>query len=127
MANINPVTDSTGTVLNQYILTHSDNTTETVKLTFDPSNDYVAGTPFNAATMNPIIDRLNITTGTLTAGSTTITINDVRIAFNSVLTFYTSIYPVSPTAVTVSAGSVELTFEPQASDMTVGVKVEGTF
>ena len=127
MANIPQVVDSTGTVLNQYILTHQDNTTETVKLTFDPSADYVAGTPFSASTMNPIINRLNITTSTLTAGNTTITLTDARITANSVLSFYTSIYGVNPETVTVSNGSVELTFEAQASDMIVGVKVEGEF
>lgn len=127
MANIPQVVDSTGTVLNQYTLTHQDNTTEIVKLTFDPSADYVAGTPFSASTMNPIINRLNITISTLTAGNTTITLTDARITANSVLSFYTSIYGVNPETVTVSNGSVELTFEAQASDMIVGVKVEGEF
>ena len=124
---ISQFTDSTGSVLNQYTLTHSDNTTETVKLDFNPSSDYVAGTPFSAATMNPIVDALTITVGTLTAGSTAIIINDARITTNSILSFYTSIYGVNPESVTVAMGSVTLTFEAQSTDMYVGVRVDGTY
>ena len=53
------IVDATGTTLNQYVLEHSDQTTETVKLTFSPSNDYVAGTMFNANEMNPVINAIN--------------------------------------------------------------------
>lgn len=56
---ISHITDSTGTTLNRYTLTHSDSTTEVVTLDFNPSADYVAGTPYNAATINPIIDEVN--------------------------------------------------------------------
>lgn len=59
MADIPHVVDAEGTVLNQYTMTHSDNTTEVVKLDFNPSADYVAGTPFNASFMNPLIDKVN--------------------------------------------------------------------
>lgn len=124
---ISQFTDSTGTVLNQYTLTHSDNTTETVKLDFAPSGDYVAGTPFSAATMNPIVDALTITTATLLAGSTAIIINDARITSNSILSFFTSIYGVNPETVTVTLGSVTLTFEAQSEDMEVGVRVDGSY
>lgn len=62
-----------------------------------------------------------ILTDTLTAGSTTITLYDAAIDSNSSFDFYTSIYGVSPTAVSVSAGEITLTFVSQSSDM--GVKV----
>lgn len=62
-----------------------------------------------------------ILTDTLTAGSTTITLYDASINANSSFDFYTSIYGVSPTAVSVSTGAITLTFESQSSDM--GVKV----
>lgn len=68
-----------------------------------------------------------ITTATLTAGQTSITINNADINANSVLSFYTDIYGVSPSAVTVNTGSVTLTFDAQASNMVVGVKVEGSY
>ena len=61
----------------------------------------------------------------LTAGQTGIIVSDDRITTESILSFYTSIYGVSPTAVTVTTGSVELTFEAQAEDMEVGVRVDG--
>lgn len=63
--------------------------------------------------------------GTLTAGQTSLTISDNRITTDSLLDIYTSIYGVSPTAVTVSAGSVTLTFEAQAADMDVAVNIKG--
>lgn len=62
-----------------------------------------------------------VLTGTLNTGSTTITLSDAAIDGNSTFDFYTSIYGVNPTAVTVTTGAITLTFEQQAADM--GVKV----
>ena len=62
-------------------------------------------------------------TGTLTAGETTITLTDDSITTDSKFDFYTSIYGVNPTAVTVSSGSVTLTFDAQETDMNVEVRV----
>lgn len=66
-----------------------------------------------------------ITTGILEAGNTSITLSDERIDTDSVLSFYTSVYGVSPTAVSVSTGSVTLTFASRNTAMTVGVSVDG--
>lgn len=66
-------------------------------------------------------------TGTLTAGSTSITLSDSTIQANSALDFYTDVYGVNPTAVSVSSGSVTLTFDAQGSNMTVGVIVKGEY
>lgn len=93
------------------------------------------GDAFNADTMNDLEGRIddgftsikNISTGTLSTGETSITISDTEITTDSVLSFYTSIYGVSPTAATVETGSVTLTFDAQESDMVVGVKVDGTY
>lgn len=60
-------------------------------------------------------------TGTLTAGSTSITLSNAAITTSSTLDFYTDSFGVNPTAATVSTGSVILTFDEQGSD--VGVKV----
>ena len=62
-----------------------------------------------------------ILTGTLAAGATSITLSDAAIDGNSTFDFYTSIYGVNPTAVTVATGAVTLTFEAQSAAM--GVKV----
>lgn len=67
-----------------------------------------------------------ISTGTLSAGATSITINDSKITTNSLLSFYTSIYGVNPLSASVRSGYVTLTFEAQSSAMTVGVKVDGS-
>lgn len=68
-------------------------------------------------------------TGTLTAGQTSITFSSTMIKATSILEFYTSVYGVNPTAVSTSVsagvGSVTLTFEAQADDMTVAVKIVG--
>lgn len=69
--------------------------------------------------------KTNITTATLAAGSTSITIQDANITSNSILSFYTSIYGVNPNEVTPATGSVTLTFDAQDSNMVVGVRVDG--
>ncbi|MDE6687122.1 MAG: hypothetical protein K2K17_07390 [Lachnospiraceae bacterium] len=72
-----------------------------------------------------MIKQASITKAVLAAGKTSVTIKDNRITTNSVLSFYTSIYNVNPTAVTVSNGSVTLTFKAQTVDIEVGVRVNG--
>lgn len=60
MAKIPHIVNASGTNLKKYKLKHlSGGTEEEVELTFSPSDDYTAGTPFNEATMNPIIDEVN--------------------------------------------------------------------
>ena len=60
-------------------------------------------------------------TGTLTTGETTITLQDSSITTSSTVEPYTTVFGLSPTNMVVSSGSVTLTFEAQAID--VGVKV----
>ena len=88
-----------------------------------------AGSPLDATQGKILNDKITnistITKGTLSAGSTSITLSDSRITTNSALSFYTSIYGVNPNSVSVSSGSVTLTFDAQASSMTVGVSVDG--
>ena len=62
-------------------------------------------------------------TGTLTAGSTSITLTDESIKTTSTLDYYTSVFGVNPTNVSVSIGSVTLTFAAQNVDMGVKVRV----
>lgn len=62
--------------------------------------------------------------GTLSAGSTSITLTDSRITTNSIFRFFTSKFGVSPTGATVNNGSIILTFEAQSEPITVGVKLE---
>ena len=61
--------------------------------------------------------------GTLTAGNTTIalTFSDVTIGATTRLKFYTSEFGVNPTAVAIAGQVVTLTFDAQASDITVAV------
>lgn len=62
--------------------------------------------------------------GTLTAGNTSITLQDESITTNSTIDIYTDAFGVNPTDVVVAAGSVTLTFEAQVSDL--GVKVRAS-
>lgn len=62
-----------------------------------------------------------VLTGTLTASSTTVTLSDSSITSSSTFDIYTTVYGLNPTNVSVSTGSITLTFEAQQSD--VGVKV----
>ncbi len=75
--------------------------------------------------INSINSKLKITTTTLAAGATSVIISDSQITTNSALSFYTSVYGVNPTAVSVVNGSVTLTFDAQDTDMKVGVRVDG--
>ena len=60
-------------------------------------------------------------TSTLPAGQTTLTFTDSAITANSTIDVYTSVYGVNPEGMTVSSGSLTLTFDVQSSN--VGVKV----
>lgn len=72
-----------------------------------------------------LYDRAVIIKGMLLAGETSITIPHDTITEDSILSIYTSVYGVNPTAVSVTEGSVTLVFEIQENDMEVGVRVDG--
>lgn len=62
-------------------------------------------------------------TGTLTAGQTSLTLSNEAIATSSTIDVYTDTYGVNPTAISVENGSVTLTFDEQAADLGVKVRV----
>lgn len=62
-------------------------------------------------------------TGTLTAGNTSITLSDASITSSSTIDYYTDYFGVNPVSVSVSTGSVTLTFEAQDIDLGVKVRV----
>lgn len=64
-----------------------------------------------------------VLTGTLTAGNTTLTISDASITTDSIFDFYTSVYGINPSAVSVSTGSIELTFDALSYDLGVRIRV----
>ena len=69
--------------------------------------------------------QLDIIKNVLQAGETSVTIESDQITENSVLSFYTSVYGVNPTEVTVETGSVTLSFDAQENDLTVEVRIDG--
>lgn len=62
-----------------------------------------------------------ILTGTLEAGETTLELQNAALTDDSIIDLYTNAYGVNPTDVTVTTGSITLTFDAQESDL--GVKV----
>lgn len=65
-----------------------------------------------------------VLTGTLTAGNTTLTLQNAAITTNSTVDIYTDTFGVNPTDVTLSSGSITLTFESQATDVAVKVIIK---
>lgn len=83
-----------------------------------------------AKTVEGAINELNTSgagwtdlTDTLLAGETTLTISDEVITTSSTIDYYTDVFGVNPTNIVVATGSVTLTFEEQASDLGVKVRV----
>ena len=65
-----------------------------------------------------------VVTGTLSAGSTSITLSNSNITTSSVIDVYTDVYGVNPTAISVSAGSITLTFDVQSSAINIRIEVK---
>lgn len=106
------------------LITNSDGTVSLEDVTeYLQVGDSFGGSDINRT--NEEINRISYieVEGTLLAGTTTITLTDSAITTDSKFDFYTSIYGVNPTAVTVSNGSITLTFDAQETDMTVEVRV----
>lgn len=61
--------------------------------------------------------------GSLAIGDTTVVLQDSFITTTSMIDVYTDVYGVNPTNVTVTTGSITLTFEAQESVLNVKVRV----
>lgn len=61
--------------------------------------------------------------GTLAAGSTSITLSDASITTSSTIDIYVDTWGVNPETVTVATGSVTLTFEAQADALGVKIRI----
>ena len=62
-------------------------------------------------------------TGTLTAGSTSLTLSDASITTTSTFDIYVSTFGIQPTNAVVTTGSITLSFLAQASNISVKVRV----
>lgn len=62
-------------------------------------------------------------TGTLTAGQTSLTLQNAAITESSTIDYFTDVFGVSPTNAVVSNGQIVLTFESLSSDLGVKVRV----
>lgn len=112
-------------------------TTKVVTVGRDEGTVTEEGDAFSAANMNDLETRIynaisggggggaswTDVTGTLTAGQTSITLSDEAITTSSTLDVYTDTFGVNPSNMTVTTGSVTLTFATQASNLGVKVRV----
>lgn len=64
--------------------------------------------------------------GTLLAGNTSVTLNNPSIKNTSNFEFFTDVFGICPTNAVISTGSVTLTFDEQATDLGVKVRVTNT-
>ena len=62
-------------------------------------------------------------TGTLEAGETSLTIANAKITTDSTIDVYTDTFDISPTNQVVTSGQIVLTFEAQANDLGVKVRI----
>ena len=109
--------------------------TQQVTVTRDEGTVTEAGDNWDASNLNGMESRINSAfsalsacgfvevTGTLLTGSTTLVLSDASITSTSTLVVFTDVYGVSPTDMVATTGSVTLTFEAQASDLGVKVRV----
>ena len=93
-------------VANQFLSAYLFNTLNTTSKNIVGSINEVKGTEI---------------TGTLTAGNTSITLQNAAITTTSTIDIYTDVFGISPESVSVATGEITITFEEQASDL--GVKV----
>lgn len=109
--------------------------TQQITVARDEGTVSVVGDAWDASNMNAMENRINAAvaalaacgfvevSGTLLAGSTTLTLSDASILATSTIDVFVDVWGVSPESVVVSAGSVVLTFEEQESDLGVKVRV----
>lgn len=67
-----------------------------------------------------------IVRGTLTAGQTSVTLTASKnVSATALVDVFTDTYGLNPTAVTIATNTITLTFEAQASDVAVAVRIDG--
>lgn len=67
-----------------------------------------------------------IVRGTLTAGQTSVALTASKtVSANALIDVFADVYGLNPSAVTVAGAVVTLTFEAQASDVAVAVRIDG--
>lgn len=77
----------------------------------------------NLATIAPIVKSImDLLTGTITAGNTSLTLTDDRIRSDSIIDIYFENKVLAPTDVTVTNGSITIEISAQDSDTNVGVR-----
>lgn len=91
-------------------------TNKLVKIVFE---DSLVGTITELETGHDYIE----ITGTLTAGSTSVTLQNAAIHTTSTIDIYTGVYTIMPTDAQTSEGQIVLTFDEQSSNLSIKVRI----
>lgn len=87
----------------------------------------VASTSVNVPTSKAVADLVRSgakeVTASLASGATTLTISDTNITTDSTIDVYSSVYGINPTAMTVAAGSVTLTYDADHVTATIKIRI----
>lgn len=99
---------------------------ETTNANLETTNTNLGTTNTNIANLTSRVTNIEGVelTSTLTAGATSLTFTNSKITTNSTVDIYSSVYGVNPKTVTLSNGSIAMTFKAQSSDVSVKVVVK---
>ena len=115
--NKNSISTNTTNISNLQTSLETTNTNlETTNTNLGTTNTNIA----NLTTRVANIEGVELTS-TLTAGATSLTFTNSKITTNSTVDIYSSEYGVNPKTVTLSNGSIAMTFKAQSSDVLVKV------
>lgn len=97
---------------------------QTVELTYQqyqnlPSSKETDNVNYFIKDLDPEATKGIVLTGTLSAGSTSLILNNSVIKSDSMIDFYTTVYGINPTNVVQSNSSITFTFEEQSVDIGV--------
>lgn len=101
--------------------------TQTVNVTREVGTISQEGDAWSSANMNDLENRIEnafkgLLTATIPIGETSVTIEDASITEDSIIDIYFENKVLSPTAVTVSNGSITIMIEEEESATNVGVR-----
>ena len=118
--NKNSISTNTTNISNLQTSLGTTNTNlETTNTNLGTTNTNIA----NLTTRVTNIEGVELTS-TLTAGATSLTFTNSKITTDSTVDIYSSVYGVNPKTVTLSNGSIAMTFKAQSSDVSVKVVVK---
>jgi hypothetical protein len=119
---INNSTSSTTTTYSSSKINSLINNISTGAKIDDSSSTTATTTTYSANKINSLVG--TTVSGTLSSSATSLTLSNSNIKTTSMIDIYTNNWDVYPTAVTVSSGSIKMTFDAPGSSVTVKVVIK---